>query len=116
VMELLIPLDRGERDNVAIPREPVVLEEVRVRRELYEDRYRLEAPTFTGEEEVEQFIQEFQEVLEIAQWKPRVALHKLRMALRDKAKPYGTGPDIDGIFASLRARFGISPIDARARL
>jgi len=45
-----------------------------------------------------------------------VALLKLRMALRDKAKPYGTGPDIDGIFASLRARFGISAIDARARL
>jgi len=38
------------------------------------------------------------------------------MALRDKAKPYGTGPDIDEIFASLRARFGISAIDARARL
>jgi len=68
----------------------VVLEEVRVRRELYEDRYRLEAHTFTGEEEVEKFIQEFQEVLEIAQWLPRVALLKLRMALRDKAKPYGT--------------------------
>jgi len=38
------------------------------------------------------------------------------MALRDKAKPYGTGPYIDGIFASLRAHFGISAIDARARL
>jgi len=54
--------------------------------------------------------------MEIAQWPPRVALLKLRMALRDKAKPYGTGPDIDGIFASLRAHFGISAIDARARL
>jgi len=38
------------------------------------------------------------------------------MALSEKAKPYGTGPDIDGIFASLRAHFGISAIDARARL
>jgi len=87
------------------------------------NKYRLKAPAFTGEEAVEQFIQEFQEVMEIAQWpprvallKPRVALLKLRMALRDKAKPYGTGPDIDGIFASLRARFGISAIDARAHL
>jgi len=114
--ELPIPLNKGERDNVAILIEPVVLEEARVRRELYEDRYRLEAPAFTGEEAVEQFIQEFQEVMKIAQWPPRVALLKLRMALKDKAKPYGTGPDIDGIFASLRARFGISAIDARARL
>jgi len=113
-MELPIPRNGGEPDNVAIPIKPVVLEEVRVRRELYEDRYRLEVPTFTGEEEVEQFIQEFQGVLEIAQWPPRVALLKLRMALRDKAKPYGTGSDIDGIFASLRVRFGIFAIDARA--
>jgi len=37
-MELPIPLNRGERDNVATPIEPVVLKEVRVRRELYEDR------------------------------------------------------------------------------
>jgi len=116
--ELPIPPNEGERDNVAIPLEPVVLEEeeARVQRELYEDRYRLKAPTFMGEEAVEQFIQEFQEIMEIAQWPPRVALLKLRMALKDKAKPYGTGPDVDGIFASLRARFGISAIDARARL
>jgi len=41
--ELPIPLNEGERDDVAIPIEPVVLEEARVRRELYEDRYRLKA-------------------------------------------------------------------------
>jgi len=98
------------------PLEPVVLEEVRVHRKLYEDRYWLKTPAVTGEEAVEQFIQKFQEVMEIAQWPPRVALLKLRMALRDKAKPYGTGPDIEGIFASLCACFGISAIDARARL
>jgi len=34
----------------------------------------------------------------------------------NKAKPYGLGPDIDNIFALLRACFGISAIDARARL
>jgi len=116
--ELPIPLNEGEKDNVAIPIEPVVLEEVRVPRELNEDRYRLKAPTFSGEETVQQFIQEFQDVMEVAQWPPRVALLKLRMALmdKDKAKPYGVGPDIDGICASQRAHFGISAIDARARL
>jgi len=87
-----------------------------VPRELNEERYWLKAPTFTGEEAVEQFIQEFQNVMEVAQWPPRVALLKLRMALMDKAKPYRVGPDIDGIFASLRARLGISAIDAQARL
>jgi len=54
--------------------------------------------------------------MEVAQWPPRTALLNLRMALMDKAKPYGVGPDINGIFASLRARFGISAIDARTRL
>jgi len=57
--ELRIPLSKGEGENVAIPIEPVVLEEVRVHRELNEDRYRLKAPAFTGEEAVEEIIQEF---------------------------------------------------------
>jgi len=114
--EIPIPLNEGEEDNVAMLVDPVVLEEGRVARELNEDRYQLKAPTFTGEEAVEQFIQEFQDVMEVARWPPRVALLKLRMALMDKAKPYDVGPDIDGILASLRARFGISAIDARARL
>jgi len=77
--ELPIPLNEGEEDNVVIPNNPVVLEEARVPRELNEDRYRLKAPTFTGDEAVKQFIQEFQDVMEVAQWPPRVALLKLRM-------------------------------------
>jgi len=87
--ELPILLNEGEEDDVAIPIEQVVLKKVRVPRELNEDRYRLKAPTFLGKEAVEQFIQEFQDVMEVAQWPPRVALLKLRMALTDKAKPYG---------------------------
>lgn len=31
-------------------------------------RYRLKAPTFTGLEDVERFIQEFKEVIDITQW------------------------------------------------
>jgi len=114
--ELPIPRNEGEEDTIDINVEPVVREEVRVHRECYEEKYRLKVPTFSGEEPVEQFVQKFQDVMEVAQWPPRIALLKLRMALSDKAKPYGVGPDIDGIFASLRARFGISAIDARARL
>jgi len=40
-----------------------------------------------------------------------MALLKLRLALTEKAEPYGMGTDIDGIFASLRARFGTSAMD-----
>jgi len=98
--ELPIPRNEGEEDNVGINIEPVVEEEVRVHRECYEEKYRLKVPTFSGEEPVEQFVQEFQDVMEVAQWPPQIALLKLRMALSDKAKPYGMRPDIDGIFAS----------------
>jgi len=79
-------------------------------------RYRLKAPVFTGLEDVEQFIKQFSEVIDITQWPPRVALIQLRMALPEQAKLYGLGTSVDGIFTALRARFGISVVDARARL
>jgi len=37
-------------------------------------RYRLKAPTFAGQEDVEQFIQEFSDLVGITQGPPRVAL------------------------------------------
>jgi len=54
-------------------------------------RYCLKAPTFTGREDVEQFIQMFSDVIDITQWPPRVALIQLRMALTEQAKPKRTG-------------------------
>jgi len=38
------------------------------------------------------------------------------MALTEQAKPYGLEDSVDGIFAALRARFGISVVDARVHL
>jgi len=104
----------GEHDDNVVPVNPEIKER-RAPRELNEDIYQLKAPTFMGEK-VEQFIQEFNDVMEVAQWPPRVALLKLRMSLIDKAKLYGLGPDINSILASLPARFGISAIDAWARI
>jgi len=70
--ELHPQLTEGEHDDNVVPVNPV-MEERRAPRELNEDRYWLKAPTFTGEEEVEQFIQEFSDVMEVTQWSPRVA-------------------------------------------
>jgi len=114
--ELPIPMNEGEEDDIDINVKPVVREVVRVHREYYENKYQLKVPTFSGEEPVEQFVQEFQDVMEVTQWPPRISLLKLRMALSDKTKPYRVGPDIDGIFAFLQAHFGISAVDARANL
>jgi len=99
----------GELDIAVAPEAPVLQEE-----EVY--RYRLKAPVFTGLEDVERFIQEFSEVIDITQWPPRVALIQLRMALTEQAKPYGLGTSVDGIFAALRDRFGIFVVDAKTRL
>jgi len=55
-------------------------------------------------------------VTDIALWPPRVALVQLRMAPTEQAKPYRLGTSIKGIFAALRARFGISAVDVRVRL
>jgi len=61
------PTAEGERGADAMPVNHVV-EERKVPLELTKDRYRLKVPTFTGEEEVEQFIQEFSDVMDVAQW------------------------------------------------
>jgi len=79
-------------------------------------KYRLKVPTFTGIEDVEQFISEFNETRDITQWPPRVALAKLRGALTGEAKPYGHRPNVNGIFIALQDRFGIIALDARSRL
>jgi len=57
----------GERDIVVAPERLIQPGE-----EAY--KYRLKAPVFTGLEDVEHFIQEFSEVINITQWPPRVAL------------------------------------------
>jgi len=61
--ELPVPQNEGERDIV------VTFERlIRPEEEAY--RYRLQAPVFTGLEDVEQFIQEFSKVTAITQWPP----------------------------------------------
>jgi len=103
------PHTEGERTTIVTPRRLFQPGE-----EAY--KYKLEAPTFTGVEDVEQFISEFNETWTITQWPPRVALLKLRGALTEETKSYGHRLSIDGIFAALRDRFGITTLDARSRL
>jgi len=74
------PHTEGERTTIIAPGKVF-----QPREEAYE--YKLEAPTFTGVEDVEQFISEFNETLAITQWPPRVALIKLPGALTEQAKP-----------------------------
>jgi len=80
------------------------------------DRFRLKAPVFDGEGNVEQFLQEFREVAVASQWPAQVELLQLRSCLTGRAKPYAVGPNRDHIIEALRGRFGLTVRDARARL
>jgi len=71
---------KGERDNNVVPMDPAI-EERGAQKELVADRYHLNAPTFTGEEEVEQFIREFGDVMEVTQWPPQGSLAEAENAI-----------------------------------
>jgi len=108
--------NEGEEVNDTTHVEPVVRGERRAPGKYCEDRYRLTTPTFSGEEPLEQFASEFQDVMEIAQWPPRVALVKLRRALTEQAKPFGQRRNVPEVLSALRSRFGVPALEARARL
>jgi len=83
-------------------------------KEMY--RNKLNVSTFAGVGDVEQFIEEFTGVSVVTQWPPRVALIKLWEALTEHARPFRQRRSITEIFTALRSRFGISALEAKARL
>ena len=50
------------------------------------------------------------------QWKQPAQLLYLRESLKKGARDCGKAPDVAGVFNSLRARYGLTPREARARL
>jgi hypothetical protein len=73
-------------------------------------------PTYDGKSDVEYFIQQFNEVAMANEWQPPAALLHLREALKDGAKDCGRPATLAGIYTALRARFGLSPREARAKI
>jgi len=96
--------------------EPVAMEDDIGGPALPMDRYHLQAPVFSGEEDVEQFITEFSNVAGICRWSARVTLIQLRLCLTGPTKPYVIGQDVCDIFEALRARFELTTRDARVHL
>ena len=74
------------------------------------------APQYSGQGDVEYFITRFEEVAEANEWRHGAALLHLRDALRETAEDCGRAANVPAIFAALRARFGLSPREARTRL
>ena len=74
------------------------------------------APQFDGEGDIEYYIQQFTDVAMANQWTEPAQLLYLRESLREGARDCGKAPDVAGVFNSLRARYGLTPREARARL
>ena len=75
-----------------------------------------EAPTFNGKGDVELFIRQFTDVAETNDWSAMATLLHLRRALQDGANECSRSRDVRDIFASLRARYGMTAREARAKL
>ena len=81
-----------------------------------ERKHTFEPPSVNGEGDVELFVKQFSDVAVANDWtQPGTLLH-LRTALRDGATDCGRASTAIGIFTALRARYGLSPREARARL
>ena len=75
------------------------------------------APEYNGVGSVEIFIRHFLDIAEANNWSEGATFLHLRRALKEGASDCGgAGNDVGEILAALRARYGISPREARAKL
>jgi hypothetical protein len=73
-------------------------------------------PLYDGSTDVEDFINLFQQLAEMGGWNDRLKLLKLKTTLTGKAADCGRPGTCEGIYESLRARFGITPAEAKRQL
>ncbi len=79
-------------------------------------RDRFKTPTFDGKGDVVFFIRQFGDVAEANGWEPAAALIHLRAALTESATTSGQAETVEEIFNSLRARYGMTAREAKAKL
>lgn len=74
------------------------------------------APDFTGEGNVEDFIQQFEEVATANEWSKMATLLHIRTHLRDDARECGSHATLEEVLEALRAKYGLTVREARTRL
>ena len=74
------------------------------------------APEYSGKGDVELYIRQFSDVAEANQWTAGATLLHLRSKLKEGAQDCGQGHTVETIFTALRARYGMSVREARAKL
>ena len=75
-----------------------------------------DTPVFTGKGDVELFIRQFTDVAEANDWSDMATLLHLRKALEKEARECSRGGDVRDVFTSLRARYGMTAREARAKV
>lgn len=93
-----------------------VLERLAARPMLPTPAPQFKAPQYNGQGDVEYFISRFEEISDANGWGDAAALLHLREALKENAEGCGRAPSVMAVYAALRARFGLSPREARSRL
>ena len=74
------------------------------------------ASKYEGLGDLEYFIDQFLDVAEANDWDHDGALLHLRANLKGEAKDCGRNPTLQGVFDSLRGRFGVTPKKARTKV
>ncbi len=80
------------------------------------EREKFKPPSFDGTGDVNFFIHQFEDVASANEWGMGPARIHLRAALRDSATTCGQAETVEGIIAALRARFGMTSREAKAKL
>ena len=75
-----------------------------------------EAPDFTGDGNVEDFMQQFQEVAITNEWPEMATLLHIRKHLKDDARECGIYATLEEVFEALCAKYGLTIREARTRL
>ena len=80
------------------------------------ERERFKPPSYDGTGDVNFFIRQFEDVATANEWGRGPARIHLRAALKDSAVACGQAETVEGIMAALRARFGMTSREAKAKL
>ena len=93
-----------------------VLERLAGRPMLPQPVQRFRAPQYNRQRDLEYFISRFEKITEANEWRQGAALLHLWDSLKESAEDCGRAAHVQAIYATLRARFGLSPREVRSRL
>ena len=74
------------------------------------------APDFTGDGNVEDFIQQFYELTIANDWSGMATLLRIRIHLKDNVRKCGSHATLEEVLEALRSKYGLTIREARTRL